>query len=183
MLAEVEPLLDSLESVRNLGELRDTVARVLDDALRTISGPLLLAMMNDADNSIGSLVEPGATTLMLPHVYRAQEGGQACVTQAVSSGRRSLQRAMHNAMLNAMAQLVTRVADDLVTAVDELVAAGVVASRSEAVRLGLERLVDRYRRDEIGARIANGYRARPQSEAEVAWADESTLRMIAEEPW
>lgn len=82
-----------------------------------------------------------------------------------------------------MAQLVTRVADDLVTAVDDLVAAGVVASRSEAVRLGLERLVDRYRREEIGARIANGYRAHPQSEAEVAWADESSLRMIAEEPW
>jgi Arc/MetJ-type ribon-helix-helix transcriptional regulator len=82
-----------------------------------------------------------------------------------------------------MAQLVTRVDDDLAAAVDELVAAGVVASRSEAVRLGLERLVDRYRREEIGARIANGYRARPQREADVAWADESSMRMIAEEPW
>jgi Arc/MetJ-type ribon-helix-helix transcriptional regulator len=82
-----------------------------------------------------------------------------------------------------MAQLVTRVEDELAAAVDELVAAGVVTSRSEAVRLGLERLVDRYRREEIGARIANGYRVRPQSEAEVAWADESSARMIAEEPW
>lgn len=82
-----------------------------------------------------------------------------------------------------MAQLVTRVGDDLAAAVDELVAAGVVASRSEAVRLGLERLVDRYRRNEIGARITKGYRALPQSEAEVGWADESSVRMIAEEPW
>lgn len=82
-----------------------------------------------------------------------------------------------------MAQLVTRVEDDLAAAVDDLVAAGVVASRSEAVRLGLEKLVDRYRRDTIGARITNGYRERPQSEAEVAWADESSARMIAEEPW
>jgi hypothetical protein len=41
------------------------------------------------------------------------------------------------------------------------------------VRLGLERLVDRYRRDQIGARITDGYRARPQSEAEVAWANAS----------
>ncbi len=82
-----------------------------------------------------------------------------------------------------MAQLVTRVDEDLAAAIDDLVAAGVVASRSEAVRLGLERLVDRHRRDEIGARIANGYRARPQSEAEGAWADESSVRMIAEEPW
>ena len=82
-----------------------------------------------------------------------------------------------------MAQLVTRVEDQLAAAVDELVEAGVVASRSEAVRLGLERLVDRWRRDEIGARIARGYRDRPQDEAELAWADESSLRMIAEEPW
>lgn len=82
-----------------------------------------------------------------------------------------------------MAQLVTRVDDDLAAAVDQLVEAGVFASRSEAVRLGLERLVDRYRRDEIGKRIARGYRERPQGDAEVAWADESSIRMIAEEPW
>lgn len=82
-----------------------------------------------------------------------------------------------------MAQLVTRVEDDLAAAVDQLVVAGIVASRSEAVRLGLERLVDRCRRDEIGSKILAGYRARPQSDAEVGWADESSLRMIAEEPW
>lgn len=82
-----------------------------------------------------------------------------------------------------MTQLVTRVDDQLAAAVDELVAAGIVASRSEAVRLGLERLVDRCRRDEIGARIARGYRDHPQHDGEVAWADESSVRMIAEEPW
>lgn len=82
-----------------------------------------------------------------------------------------------------MAQLVARVDDQLAAAVDELVAAGIVASRSEAVRLGLERLVDRCRRDEIGSKIANGYRDRPQADAEVGWADESSVRMIAEEPW
>jgi Arc/MetJ-type ribon-helix-helix transcriptional regulator len=82
-----------------------------------------------------------------------------------------------------MAQLVTRVDDDLAAAVDELIAAGVVASRSEAVRFGLERLVDRYRRDQIGARIVEGYRAQPQTDAEVGWADEASIRMITEEPW
>lgn len=82
-----------------------------------------------------------------------------------------------------MAQLVTRVDDDLVAAVDDLVAAGVVASRSEAVRLGLERLVDRFRRDQIGASIVEGYRTRPQTEAELGWADATSARMIAEEPW
>src|SRR5436305_6029914 len=82
-----------------------------------------------------------------------------------------------------MAQLVTRVNDDLAAAVDELVAAGVVASRSEAVRLGLERLVERYRRSQVGARIVDGYRRRPQGDDEVGWADEATRRMIAEESW
>ena len=82
-----------------------------------------------------------------------------------------------------MAQLVTRVDDELAAAVDGLVEAGVVASRSEAVRLGLERLLDHHRRSRIGARIVEAYRARPQSDAEVGWADESSIRMIAEEPW
>jgi Arc/MetJ-type ribon-helix-helix transcriptional regulator len=82
-----------------------------------------------------------------------------------------------------MTQLVTRVDDALVDAVDELVAAGVVASRSEAVRRALEQLVDRHRRHQVGAQIVEGYRSQPQSEREVGWADQSTVRMIAEEPW
>lgn len=88
-----------------------------------------------------------------------------------------------DAYADCMAQLVTRVEDDLAAAVDQLVAAGVVASRSAAVRLALEQLVDRCRRHEIGAQIARGYRERPQDDAEIAWADESSVRMIAEEPW
>jgi Arc/MetJ-type ribon-helix-helix transcriptional regulator len=82
-----------------------------------------------------------------------------------------------------MAQLVTRVDDELAAAVDELVAAGVVASRSEAVRLGLARLVDRYRRDRVGAAIAEGYRRHPQGESDVGWADASTAQMVADEAW
>jgi Arc/MetJ-type ribon-helix-helix transcriptional regulator len=82
-----------------------------------------------------------------------------------------------------MAQIVTRLDDELAAAVDELVADGVVASRSEAVRIGLERLVDRIRRDRIGAAIANGYREHPQTEEEISWANAATKRMIADEPW
>jgi metal-responsive CopG/Arc/MetJ family transcriptional regulator len=82
-----------------------------------------------------------------------------------------------------MAQLVTRIDDDLLAAVDELVAAGAVASRSEAVRVALKRLVDRHRRDQLGERIVAGYLAQPQEEHEGGWADEASVRMIAEEPW
>ena len=82
-----------------------------------------------------------------------------------------------------MAQLVTRIDEGLAAAVDELVAAGVVASRSEAVRVGLQRLIDRHRRDQIGARIREGYTTRPQDDGEVGWSDAATARMIADEPW
>lgn len=82
-----------------------------------------------------------------------------------------------------MAQIVARVDDRLVRAVDQLVGGGVVGSRSDAVRLGLEALVDRHRRQTIAAEIVEGYRRLPQSEEEVGWADDSTRRMIADEPW
>ena len=86
-------------------------------------------------------------------------------------------------MLTAMQQLVTRIDDDLAAALDRLVASGAVASRSDAVRRGLELLIDRHRRQAIAAEITASYRARPQSEQEVGWRDEATRRMIADEPW
>lgn len=82
-----------------------------------------------------------------------------------------------------MAQLVTRIPDDLAEAVDRLVGDGVVSSRSEAVRLGLERLVDRERRRQIGQAIVDGYLRIPQADDELLWADDDTRRMIEEEPW
>ncbi len=82
-----------------------------------------------------------------------------------------------------MPQLVTRVDEDLAAAVDELVLEGVVASRSDAVRIALLALVDENRRSRIGKAIVSGYEAQPQSATEVGWADEASQRMIADEPW
>ncbi len=82
-----------------------------------------------------------------------------------------------------MVQLVTRVDDALVEALDELVASGSVASRSEAVRLGLEQLIDQHRRATIGEAIRDGYLRIPQTDDEVAWSDAASIAMIAEEPW
>lgn len=82
-----------------------------------------------------------------------------------------------------MAQFVTRVDDSLAREVDRLVAEGVVDSRSAAVRLGLEGLIDRHRRLRVGRAIADGYLRKPQTESEVGWADEATRQMIADEPW
>ena len=82
-----------------------------------------------------------------------------------------------------MTQFVTRVDDELAGAVDSLVSAGVVESRSDAVRRGLVELVDQHRRRQVGERITAAYRALPQSDAELAGLDEATRSMIAEEPW
>jgi metal-responsive CopG/Arc/MetJ family transcriptional regulator len=82
-----------------------------------------------------------------------------------------------------MTQLVARVDDTLVAEVDHMIAAGVVASRSEAMRLGLEGLVEQHRRRQIGARIVDAYRRLPQTEDELAGLDAATKALVEEEPW
>lgn len=90
---------------------------------------------------------------------------------------------MHTGMLYAMPQLVTRIDADLAIAVDRLVADGVVASRSEAVRMGLEHLVERSRRAHVARSIVEGYRSVPQSKEELHRADQGLQSLLAEEPW
>lgn len=86
-------------------------------------------------------------------------------------------------MLTLMVQLVTRVPDSIAEAVDHLVEKGVFASRSDAVRAGLEAVVDRERRDAVGQAIVDGYRRVPQDVDDLAWPEAATSAMIAEEPW
>ncbi len=86
-------------------------------------------------------------------------------------------------MLRLVPQIVTRVPRELADQLDELVANGVFASRSDAVRQGLEAVVDRERRRRIGEAIVEGYRRIPVTEEELAWADAATVAMIEAEPW
>lgn len=82
-----------------------------------------------------------------------------------------------------MAQLVTRIDDQLASDIDDLVRDGVVASRSEAVRMGLEQLIDRYRRQRVGKQITEAYRRSPQTVEETTGLDEATRALVEEEPW
>jgi len=80
-------------------------------------------------------------------------------------------------------QLVTRVDDRIVAEVDALVADGIVRSRSEAVRVALERLLEAHRRERIGRQIVDAYRRQPQTADELAGLDDATRALIGEEPW
>jgi Arc/MetJ-type ribon-helix-helix transcriptional regulator len=82
-----------------------------------------------------------------------------------------------------MAQVVARLDDRLAAELDGLVADGVVSNRSEAVRLGLERLVEEHRRQRIGAEIVAGYTRHPETDEELAQAEQATRALIEEEPW
>jgi Arc/MetJ-type ribon-helix-helix transcriptional regulator len=82
-----------------------------------------------------------------------------------------------------MTQIVARITDELAALVDELVVEGVVASRSEAIRRGLEQLIDQHRRKRTADAIVRGYRGHPQTEDEVGWIDAATVAMISEEQW
>ncbi|HUP68304.1 MAG TPA: ribbon-helix-helix protein, CopG family [Acidimicrobiales bacterium] len=79
--------------------------------------------------------------------------------------------------------VMARVDDRLVAAVDELVEAGTLSSRSEAVRIGLEALVDRLRRAAAGEQIVAAYRAQPPDHDLDAWAEQAGRAMIEDEPW
>jgi metal-responsive CopG/Arc/MetJ family transcriptional regulator len=82
-----------------------------------------------------------------------------------------------------MAQVVTRLDDKLVADLDGLVANGFVASRSEGVRMGLQKLVEEHRRSQIGAEIVAGYTRHPETDEELAQAEQATRALIEEEPW
>jgi Arc/MetJ-type ribon-helix-helix transcriptional regulator len=82
-----------------------------------------------------------------------------------------------------MAQLVTRIDDQLAQDLDDLVREGVAASRSEAVRMGLEQLIDRHRRRSVGLAIVDAYRREPQTDGETSGLEQATRALVEEEPW
>jgi Arc/MetJ-type ribon-helix-helix transcriptional regulator len=86
-------------------------------------------------------------------------------------------------MMVPMARLVTRIDDSTAASIDALVAEGVVTSRADAVRRGLALVIEQARRARIATAIIAGYRERPQTDEELARAEEIGVRMIDQEPW
>lgn len=61
-------------------------------------------------------------------------------------------------------QIAVRLPAQLLVEIDTLVDAGRFETRAEAVRAGIEQLVDGERRRRIGDAIVQGYTRRPQAE-------------------
>jgi Arc/MetJ-type ribon-helix-helix transcriptional regulator len=61
-------------------------------------------------------------------------------------------------------QIAVRLPDPLLGEIDDLVETGRFETRAEAIRSGIELLVDSERRERIGRAIVEGYRRSPQDE-------------------
>lgn len=80
-------------------------------------------------------------------------------------------------------QIAVKVPDDVLDAVDDLVAAGRFSSRSGAIRAGLDLLVRQANRELLDRAFADGFRRRPEGSDELAEARRLAIEAIEDEPW
>ena len=80
-------------------------------------------------------------------------------------------------------QIAVKLPDDLVNEIDRLVDDGAFASRSQAVRSGLEAIVADTRRSALDRRYAESMARLPETEEEMAEATRLAVASIHEEPW
>ncbi len=80
-------------------------------------------------------------------------------------------------------QIAVKLPDDLVGALDRLVDEGSFASRSQAVRTGLETVIAGRRRDELDRRYLDAAIRLPETPDEMADATRLALDAIHDEPW
>ena len=82
-----------------------------------------------------------------------------------------------------MTQLVARVDDSLVAAIDEMVAQGYIESRSAAVRLCLQSVMRELLRARDDRQTIEAYTRIPMPDDDLDEIYTSAARMILEEPW
>lgn len=83
----------------------------------------------------------------------------------------------------ATEQIAVRLPEELLAALDDVVARGVYESRAAAVRAGVEAILELDRRRLIDQAVIDGYRRVPPTEAEHQVAISSLRDAILEEPW
>jgi Arc/MetJ-type ribon-helix-helix transcriptional regulator len=80
-------------------------------------------------------------------------------------------------------QIALKLPDELVAEIDELIAEGAFANRSDAVRHGIEALVRRHERERVDRAFAEGFQRHPEGEDELADATRLAVDAINDEPW
>lgn len=80
-------------------------------------------------------------------------------------------------------QVAVKLPDELVAELDRLVAAGSFASRSQAIRSGLEAVVAGRHREEIDLRYREAMTRLPETDEEIAEATRLAIDSINDEPW
>jgi metal-responsive CopG/Arc/MetJ family transcriptional regulator len=79
-------------------------------------------------------------------------------------------------------QTLVQLNDELLRRLDER-AAREGRSRSALIRDAIEAYLVDEERDEISRQIIAGYERIPETEEEMAWAEQNVREMIREEPW
>jgi len=77
----------------------------------------------------------------------------------------------------------TRFSDEELALIDKLVDEGIGESRSAVIRQGVHDLSETVRRTQVGASIADSYRAAPQTAEDDKLAMSSAIAMTEAEPW
>jgi Arc/MetJ-type ribon-helix-helix transcriptional regulator len=80
-------------------------------------------------------------------------------------------------------QIAVKLPDELVGELDRLVAGGAFASRSQAIRRGIEALVSVRRREEIDRQYRDAMARLPETTEELDEATRLAVSSIADEPW
>jgi Arc/MetJ-type ribon-helix-helix transcriptional regulator len=80
-------------------------------------------------------------------------------------------------------QIAVRVPGELLGAVDQLIADGLIESRADAVRQGLEQIIAKVQRVRIDQALLSGYRRIPPTPEEEEAALQALRAAIEEEAW
>jgi len=80
-------------------------------------------------------------------------------------------------------QIAVKLPDELVGELDRLVEQGAFASRSQAIRAGLETMVTARRRAELERRYQEAIAQIPETKEEIAEATRLAVDAINDEPW
>ena len=92
-------------------------------------------------------------------------------------------RSIYVGLVTSRIPIPTRLDEDEIAALDELVDAGLANNRAEAIRLSIRRMKESFDRARIGDQIVTGYMAMPQTKEELDAARVGAVALLDAESW